>query len=206
MKKYLLVLVACLTCMLNSQARTTFWDSSRGKPVTIGIRAGLNVSDYTSDLGNGKSALCGFVGGFNVDLGIVKSLSINTGLYATMMGASWDMGSTHVKDRPWYLRIPAQASYRLNITRAVQWQLNFGPYFGFGVGGKHFYSYPGGKSTATYFGDHCNVFDFGLGLGTGFTIKKFYVGLGYDFGLTDVYDNVDGKNGNFHLSVGFNFL
>lgn len=75
-------------------------------------------------------------------------------------------------------------------------------------------------------------FDFGLSLGTGFSIKKFYVGVKYDLGLTNIADkdqyakykmDKDGdyqydkngnpikdgsykiKNGNFAISVGYNF-
>ena len=58
-------------------------------------------------------------------------------------------------------------------------------------------------------------FDFGLSFGTGVSFDKFYVGLKYDLGLSNIgekdrwYKGEDDKakikTGNFAISVGYNF-
>ncbi len=148
---------------------------------------------------------------------------------------SWEETS-EVSVNAMYLEIPINVSWRHNFTDALQLQVYTGPYFAFGVGGKtktswgysesDGYSYSEEYKTNTFGYDEeaekdedagfgLGRFDFGWGIGAGLAIQKFYVGIQYQFGLTNTLkgdnwkatDDWDpsAKNRNLSISVGYNF-
>lgn len=225
MKKILLSL-ACVASVFSmsaqraSDSEATFFDSSKPeKLVHLGVRAGLNVSSI-SKLDDEYGSKCGFHAGLSADFAIMESLYINSGVFFTMKGAKGDVSEEGVKVEgtmnPMYIEIPVMASYRYNFNENLQWQLNFGPYFAFGVGGKNKVetTYDGKKVEEyswedDFFGDSdeggAKRFDMGLGVGTGITWNKIFFGVNYEFGLTEVWKKSKAKNGNFQVTVGYNF-
>lgn len=212
MKKILLSL-ACIASVFTmsaqraSDSETSFFDNSKPeKTVHLGVRAGLNVSSFTGDLGKGLDSKCGFVGGISADFALMESFYINSGVFFSMQGSKFEEDDYEFTMDPMYIKIPVMASYRYNFNENLQWQLNFGPYFAYGVGGKFKEEEYGDKSESDFFGDDKGKsFDMGLGIGTGLTFSKFFVGIEYDFGMCDVVKHVDGKNSNFQVAVGYNF-
>lgn len=235
MKKILLTL-ACAAGVLSMSAQrasdsvSTFFDSSKPeKLVNFGVRAGLNVSGFTGDIGEIlDESRCGFVGGVSVDFALMRSLYINSGVLFAMQGAkyegvTYDGNNLKYTATPMYIKIPVMASYRYNFTDNLQWQLNFGPYFAVGVGGKLKAEMAGEKDDFDFFGGGLESdpatgethlgesgfggkrFDMGLGIGTGIVWNKIFLGLEYDFGLTKVVSHTGGKNRNFSVSAGYNF-
>ena len=96
----------------------------------------------------------------------------------------------------------------------MQLQFNVGPYFAYGIAGKYKESdsFDGLKSEeeSDYFGDDDDQhggkrFDVGLQVGTGVTIKKFFVGCAYEFGFAKAIKDSKAKNTNFMVNVGYNF-
>lgn len=225
MKKILLSL-ACIASVFTMSAQrasdyeTSFFDNSKPeKTVHLGVRAGLNVSSI-SKLEDAYGSKCGFHAGLSADFAIVESFYINSGIFFTMKGTKGDISEDGVKVEgtmnPMYIEIPVMASYRYNFNENLQWQLNFGPYFAYGVGGKNKIesSYNGHKIDEysweeDFFGDadegYANHFDMGLGIGTGVTWNKIFFGINYQFGLTEVWKDSKAKNGNFQVAVGYNF-
>lgn len=217
MKKILLSL-ACVASVFSmsaqraSDSEATFWDSSKPeKLVHLGVRAGLNVTSFTGDLGEDMDSKCGFVGGLSADFALMQSFYINSGVFFSMNGAKYDEDGYKLTYSPMYIKIPVMASYRYNFNESLQWQLNFGPYFAFGVGGKAKLEQDGYDDVkADFFGDDDDQaggkrFDMGLGVGTGITWNKIFFGIEYDFGMTKVVKDVKGKNSAFSVSVGYNF-
>lgn len=221
MKKILLSL-ACVASVFSmsaqraSDSESTFWDSSKPeKLVHLGVRAGLNVASFTGDLGEDMDSKCGFVGGLSADFALMESFYINSGVFFSMNGAKYDEDGYELNYSPMYIKIPVMASYRYNFNENLQWQLNFGPYFAFGVGGKAKTEYEGEEVKADFFGDDDDQFggqrfDMGLGVGTGIIWNKIFFGIQYDFGLTNVVKDakereMKGKNSAFSVSVGYNF-
>lgn len=224
MKKILLSL-ACVASVFSMSAQrasdteATFFDSSKPeKLVHFGVRAGLNVSSISKLEDYGSK--CGFHAGLSADFAIVESFYINSGIFFTMKGAKGDVSEEGVKVEgtmnPMYIEIPVMASYRYNFNENLQWQLNFGPYFAYGIGGKNKIetTYHGEKIDDysweyDFFGDadegYANHFDMGLGIGTGVTWNKIFFGINYQFGLTEVAKDSKRKNSNFQVSVGYNF-
>lgn len=216
MKKILLSL-ACMASVFSmsaqraSDSEATFFDSSKPeKLVRLGVRAGLNVASFTGDLGEDMDSKCGFVGGLSADFALMESFYINSGVFFSMNGAKYDEDGYKLTFSPMYIKIPVMASYRYNFNENLQWQLNFGPYFAFGVGGKAKVEYEGEEAKADFFGDDDDQFggkrfDMGLGVGTGITWNKIFFGIEYDFGMTKVVKDVKGKNSAFSVSLGYNF-
>lgn len=216
MKKILLSL-ACVASVFSmsaqraSDSEATFFSSAKPeKLVHLGVRAGLNISSFTGDLGEDMDSKCGFVGGLSADFALMESFYINSGVFFQMSGAKYDEDGYKLTYSPMYIKIPVMASYRYNFNESLQWQLNFGPYFAFGVGGKAKAEEDGDEYKVDFFGNgDGNMggkrFDMGLGVGTGITWNKIFFGINYDFGLTKVVKDVKGKNSNFSISLGYNF-
>ena len=167
------------------------------------------------------------------DIPIVKSLYVQSGLYLQSKGARYEhiiyngysKGGYEIKGSPLYLQIPVLLSYRCDFGDVVQLQVNFGPYFAYGVGGKckieTWDKYNTDRYSYDFFGDDLedirfNRFDCGLQVGAGFTFAKhYYVGFAYEFGLTnsievsreyrDQLRDLSVKNSNWMLGIGYNF-
>lgn len=228
--KKLLLTMACAVCALavsaqraSSSSSTFFSTEKSDQPITIGVRAGMNLSSFTGDADDLDSRI-GFNAGVVVDFPLMRSLYLQTGLFVTQKGAKYEEDGEELKINPLYLQIPVLASYRYNFSDAVQLQVNFGPYFAYGISGK--YKYEGYDEDIygdiDFFGDDDDQFggkrfEAGLHVGAGVTIKKFYVGCAYEFGLTNAFENkwdtdeygdsmtYKGKNSNFMINVGYNF-
>lgn len=229
MKKFMVLAVAAVAAVSVSAQRASdssafsFWDSeSTDQKVVIGPRVGLNVSnicvpkDY-----EGWDSKLGFNVGVAVDLPVVNSFYVNTGLFYTVKGAKIEdsYGGYTAKSTisAGFIELPIYASYRLNFAEESQLQVNFGPYFGIGVNGKWKEEVTGyGEEEYDLFGtgddqEGFNRFDFGLGVGLGYTLHRVYLGLTYQFGLVnmlnhDVWDDdASVKFNNFNISIGYNF-
>ena len=216
MKKFILAAIAGVSAFAMSAQGISFWDS--GKPeqkVVFGARAGLNVSNISIDKEFGDTdSKIGFKVGVSVDLPIVNSFYLNSGLFYTTKGFKQEVEGEKTSVNAGYIELPIYASYRLNFAEASQLQINFGPYLACGVNGKAKFKDEDGEFKTDVFGsgeDNMGIkrFDFGFGVGAGYTFHKVYLGLEYQFGVINildkkVYDGVSAKTGNFNISVGYN--
>lgn len=210
MKKLLLAFITFIfslsaSAQMASSSSTSFFSVERAEaPVTLGIRGGVNLASMTAS-SDGYSATTKNYTGFNVgvslDIPMLESLYLQSGLYYTMKGCKIE----GEKYTPAYLEIPVMASYRYNFSSSAQLQINFGPYLAYGIAGK--YKDEDGESY-DFFDDSINKFDAGLGIGGGITLGKIYLGVNYEFGLTNmIKDGGDTsmKNNNLSINVGYNF-
>ena len=197
MKKIMLI-IAVVALSISASAQTKYWDSSRPEHrFTFGVRAGINTSkQYAINDQSDHENRLGFHAGLTADINIVRSFSVNTGVMYIQKGWKTDYsdnrGSVEKKDNAAYLEIPVLASYRVNLSDQVQFQLNIGPYFAFGVSGKQ-------KVT--------NTFPNGIVLGAAATYKHCYIGISYERGLTNVSNVAESnfQNGCIALTLGYNF-
>lgn len=214
MKKILLVLV-CAICTLTasaqyaSDASSSFFSVQKSdQPVTFGIRGGVNFAKQTvSSDGYSFSPKnnVGFNFGVSVDIPMLESLYLQSGLYYTVKGYKLEEDGYTEKATPSYLELPILASYRYNFSDFTQLQINFGPYFAYGIAGK--YKWDDGDGDEDYFDDDTNKFDAGLAIGAGLTFGHIFVGVNYDLGLTNILKDSDGslKNRCLSINVGYNF-
>lgn len=233
MKKLLLTAVCAFGIITASAQRASsssysfFSTEKADRGVTFGIRAGLNFASLTGgDTDGAPDSRTAYHVGVIADIPLMQSLYIQTGLYFQSKGMkyeeSYDDGDSYKTTlSPMYLQIPILASYRYNFSDAFQLQVNFGPYFAYGVGGKYKdeYSYGSGSYDdeiyeSDVFDGGLKRFDCGLQVGAGMTFARhYYLGFTYEFGLTNIADDLDldieegssVKNSNWMLSIGYTF-
>ena len=164
MKKLMVLAIAAVSVMsLHAQQFSDFFSTEKSSDkIVYGVRFGLNVmgmrNNVTNDVvvsafGNLPYKLdihrrSGITLGANVDIPILKHLWINTGLYYVATGVQLNFTQDFTKSYDGFLpeysanvtmhniRIPVQASWRYNINSDYQVQVNLGPYFAYGIGGK----------------------------------------------------------------------
>jgi hypothetical protein len=224
MKKVFLTFVCAFMALTASAQRASsssssfFSTESSAQPITFSIRAGLNIANMSMKNGNysvSPDSRAGFNAGVAVDFPLMQSLYIQSGLYYTMKGCKAEIDGEKATFSPSYLEIPILASYRYNFSEAAQLQVNVGPYFAYGVGGKYKLEYKNRSREIDFFGSENDEnsmgfkrFDMGLQLGTGVTIAKhYYVGVAYEFGFVSMSRDSDLKikNSNFMINVGYQF-
>lgn len=227
MKKVFLI-AACAVFSLAASAQrassssSSFFSTDKTEqPVRFTIRGGVNFANIGVS-GGGESENLGsrtaFNAGVGVDIPIIESFYVQTGLFFTSKGykRTEDRGDTRftAKGNPAYLEIPILASYRYNFNDATQLEVNVGPYLAFGIGGKDKLE----EKTETavieteendFFGDEVKKFDMGLQVGLGVTfLKHVYLGVAYEFGFVNMFKDSDGesaKNRNFMINLGYKF-
>ncbi|MDR0981859.1 MAG: PorT family protein [Culturomica sp.] len=223
MKKFLFVL-GCAICTLTasaqyaSDASSSFFSVQKSdQPVTFGIRSGVNFAKQSvSSDGYSFSSKnnVGFNIGVSIDIPMMESLYLQSGLYYTVKGykikEDEDRYEYTEKAAPAYLEVPFLASYRYNFSDFTQLQINFGPYFAYGIGGKYklsFDNYDDENESSDYFGDGIKKFDAGLAIGAGLTFGHTFVGINYDLGLTNILKDSDDsmKNRCLSINIGYNF-
>ncbi len=225
--KKLFVAAVCAVFALTASAQrasstsSSFFSTEKAdEGVRFGVRAGLNFANLSGD-NLDLDSRTSFHVGVIADIPLMQSLYIQTGLYFQSKGAKneytmeYNGYDAKIEDTysPMYLSIPVLASYRYNFSDALQLQVNFGPYFAYGIAGKH-------KIEASVAGQSAdadeklfdsdegdwNAFDCGLQVGAGLTFAKhYYLGFTYDFGLTEVAEDSDVTNSNWMISLGYNF-
>lgn len=172
----------------------------------LGVRAGLNLSKYSVSSGSidAKSRAAYHVAVTDQILLCNKlPLYIETGLGFSSRGSK--VGDTNY--RPSYLQVPLLVNYHFNLNN-FSIQPFAGVYYGLGIGGKA--KEDGAKMDL--FGDDgiLKRSDFGVRVGVGFTLKRIYLGAGYEFGCMDISkNNLTGdtklRNNGLTISVGYNF-
>jgi opacity protein-like surface antigen len=205
-----------------SSSSSSFFSTDKAEqPVRFTIRGGVNFANIGVS-GGGESESLGsrtaFNAGVGVDIPIIESFYVQTGLFFTSKGykRTEDRGDTRftAKGNPAYLEIPILASYRYNFNDATQLEVNVGPYLAFGIGGKDKLEE---KTEAAvieteendFFNDDVKKFDMGLQVGLGVTfLKHVYLGVAYEFGFVNMFKDSDGesaKNRNFMINLGYKF-
>ena len=222
MKKIIVAALMALVA-LGAGAQSLFWDSSDAdKTVVFGGRFGWNFASVAGKGSNYFDGRKGIAFGAAVDVNLIKSFSINTGLYFTMKGCSLnyetvvdDMMGIAAKTTQAvnFIELPVYASYHLRFNPDSDLQIFAGPYFGVGVYGKQ-----GNKlrDSESYAEDKVNLFgkknlgyhrwQYGIGLGASYTFNEHYlVGLQYQWGISDVGELLDNQWNCFQLTLGYNF-
>lgn len=217
--KKIFILFATVIFGMSVQAQS-LWDSSKpDHNFTFGVRGGINFA--SSDEDEATSSKTGFHIGAIVDYNIIKSFSISSGVYFTSKGFKGNYPeipladvskATASKVTANYIQIPLLASFRIVAPSGVQFHINVGPYYAYGISGKAVYkpydmtfdrSYDQDTFGNEGFWKHN---DFGLNAGVNVLIGKFVAGFSYDYGFADV-SKVYGKfhNRNANITIGFNF-
>lgn len=217
--KKIFVLLFTILVGISVQAQS-LWDSSKpDHNFTFGIRAGVNFASSNED--EATSTKTGFHVGATIDFNIIKSFSISSGLYYISKGFRGNYPeiplanvskATASKVSANYIQVPLLASFRIVAPSGVQFHINVGPYYAYGISGKTVYKPYDMTFDRDYdqdtFGNEgfWKRNDFGLNAGVNVLIGKFVAGISYDYGFSDVskvFGNFHTRNAN--MTVGVNF-
>lgn len=196
MNKIGLVLMAAIVALTISTGRVNAQDG----PVTVGVKAGVNLSTLDGDVKHTKSVFK-YQFGITADIALSNNLYVMTGLDLQTKGTK---SKSDIKYNPMYIQLPAHLGYKFSLSPSVKFVVNAGPYVAYGIGGK----VKGDGNNEKIFGNNkFKKLDYGVGGGIGFEISKLCINGGYDFGLNDISDmkDVKVKNRNAYVTLGYKF-
>lgn len=246
MKKTITAIIAAamLAIPAASSAQALIDTGTPSKVVQAGIRVGFNTSNLTTNYDEAFPEIAwnhtqwkqGFTIGAAVDINLKNYLAIQSGFYFKSRNSDFHylLNETSLRaiDGHWgayYFEIPLLLSFRLGVAELAQAQIDLGPYFATGFGGKVNYtlyqsesslldgshSVVAYESKGDYFGDHgiANRFDWGLKFGLGFLVMQhYYIGAHYNFSCKNILKDVPdaakrpkGHNKAWTFTLGYNF-
>lgn len=179
------------------------------------VHAGLSMANIT----NSEAGMrVGYNVGVGLDYPLTEAWHFQSGINFTSKGAKDTEAGVKTKMKPVYLDIPFLAAYKFDIDTSNKIVLNFGPYVGFGVGGKMTLEENGIEVSSKLFtkvGENdkpiMNRCALGLQYGVGLELADTYlVNLTGQYGFTNmIKDTFTGgeknKNLAFLLTVGYRF-
>lgn len=222
MKKILLLLTTILVG--TSVQAQSLWDTSKpDQTFTFGVRAGINFASSTEN--QATSTKTGAHFGVTADYNIIKSFSVSSGVFFVSKGFKGNFpdpyfvpgsnasSNTASKMTANYIQVPLLASWRIEAPSGVQFHVNIGPYYAYGISGKTDYQYYDRNNI--YRWDNQDTFgdkgfwkhqDIGLSGSVNVLIGHFTAGIGYEYGFSDVA-KVFGKfnTRNANMTIGYNF-
>jgi len=167
---------------------------------SFGIIAGLNLANFTikddeETYSDDYKMKPGFYAGGMVDITLVKRLSLQTGLFISQKGYSYNKNDVKNNVSLFYLELPVTAKYKFEAGK-VKIYPEAGPYLGVGLGGKYKHDWHGEKESGNIkFGkdEDLKLLDIGLRFGAGVEISSVQIGLYYDLGLANIsHDDTGG--------------
>ena len=213
--KVLLFALAATALSLTSKAQDK---------TTFGVRAGVNFTNLNGEIGNQDldwDIKTGFNIGVNAEVPVATDFYLQPGLLFSTKGAKSGGRTTNVS----YLEVPINFLYKPALGPG-KLLLGFGPYVGFGIGGKS----KGGNnmvdadvkfkndiSSAESIDpkkDYFKTLDFGGNLLAGYELSnKISFQLNAQLGMANLFPKIDGKkpedtkvkNTGFGISVGYRF-
>jgi hypothetical protein len=182
----------------------------------FGVNAGVNFFNQTikgGDIELDTKILTGFHIGVDYEIAVAPDFYFAPGLQFSTKGYKFEsLGTEEVKAQLNYLEVPLNLVYK-PLLGSGNLIVNFGPYLGYGIGGKIKREGAGTEvNTDVKWGsdkdDMLKPFDMGANIGFGYMLGgglsvKFNAQLGL-INLANI-DDLTHKNNGFGLSVGYRF-
>ena len=202
-----LIIIFFIILLATDLSAQSLWDTSKpDKSIIFGIETGVDYSSLSYE--DMSSSRVGAHVGFTADVNIIKSFSINSGIYYIQKGFNSRCGKATMN----YLQVPLLASMRFESPTKVQFHVNVGPYFAYGFSGKTFFT--PFSITMLYYFDQGSFggkgffkdLDIGLSVGGTLQLKMLCVGISYEYGFVDIAE-VYGKmhTRNISIKLGYKF-
>lgn len=243
MKKKIIALAIGIFAMTsNTMLAADFLDTNAsGSTITAGLRFGINSSNQKGTLrGYSDNASfnwrTGFTVGGVINLNVRNYFSVQPGFFFENRSFDYtvvrldnasqllqnDLGHT----RSYSFNIPVLASFHFNLTDGLQWNVEAGPYFQFGIGGNdeieqihsQVSAQPNGQGTYIYTKSDRDFygggqwqhrkFDWGFKFGTGLRLYHHYViAVYYLAGCKNSSAIPEWKmrNKSWNFSIGYDF-
>jgi hypothetical protein len=210
------VVAGCLLSggQLKAQEQQTVTES--GMAPKVGIKGGLNLSNFYNDDINDNNVRVGWNAGFFAKLPVARGFSIQPELLYSNKGSktTYDnvvQGEGEYRLNMHYVELPVLAVVNLS----PNFSLHAGPYIGYlaGANTKNLHSDGSAELVTDYNAENFNRIDYGLAGGLGVDIQNVTVGARYNLGLQEVGksgsvigESLKGvKNNNISIYVGVGF-
>lgn len=207
MKKFLLAIIA-LFCSVSSFGQYSSGGFDLDKEnVYYGVRFGGTLASISGDVSVGTKVGLSLGGVVGLRLSSSTPVFLESGLYYIQRGAKdGDYEITHNN-----LEIPLVVKYGFKATDDIALLPFVGPYFAYAVSADQ--KFKGTKMVdGKLVNDPSDVLrvnrnNVGFKLGCGAEYNKLYLELGYQFGITNIWDSDDisGHNNALFLNLGVNF-
>ena len=182
--------------LLLTAAAVFAFASANAQETKFGVKAGVNLADWSGDDAEGVDSKVGFhVGGF-AEIKLTDKFALQPELLYSAQGGKGDAAKVNVD----YINIPVMAKFYAT----EQFSIEAGPQVGFLLSAK---VKPDSGDTQDV-KDQLKSTDFGMNVGLGYNFtENLSAGLRYNLGLSDVVDvdSADVKNSVFSLSLGYKF-
>ncbi|MFC7774118.1 porin family protein [Flavobacterium sp. GCM10027622] len=182
--------------LLLSVAAVFAFGFANAQETKFGIKAGLNLADWSGDSTDGIDSRIAFhVGGF-AEFKLSEKFAVQPELLYSSQGGKADAATLNVD----YINIPVMAKFYA----AEKFSIEAGPQVGFLMSAK--IKPDSGEDQDVK--DQLKSTDFGVNLGLGYDFtENISANLRYNLGLSQVIDadGTDAKNNVFSLSVGYKF-
>ena len=180
--KKLLIMAAMVLSSVGAFAQYSAGD------VTIQPKLGLNCASVTDDIdGDYKT---GFAIGGEAEYHINKLIGISGGLLYSTQGFKKSNNHVNVTFSPGYLNIPVLINFYVTTGLAVKGGLQPG--------------FMVSKDDMDGI-DEVKTFDLSIPVGISYEFANICLDARYNAGVTKVWDNVDGYNSVFQLTLGYKF-
>lgn len=180
--------------------------TAQEKKKTFGVKAGLNLSNITTDNGNydNTKAKAGFHAGLTLDYAFTPQWYLLTGLEYTVKGVKLELNPNDQNVTAAYVQLPVAAAFKLPITEDMKLLVSAGLYFAYGIHGK---IKQGSWEQDTFSGVALKKFDSGVVIGAAIEWQKWCFSLGSELGVVNIMqkNNDKAKTTNFTLSAGYKF-
>ena len=163
----------------------------------LDIQAGINNSSLSFNIDGislGTGSVIGFHAGANYMSKVGNSLYIVPGVLLSQKGASFDfdfgLGSTEAKLSSMYLDIPIMLHYQSNAEKGFF--IQGGPNLGFLLSA---------SSEGEDVKEGYNSLELALGVGAGYDLGQFKLGLRMNIGLSNIAADTEGEDGSVNHRV-----
>jgi len=157
--------------------------------LTLQPKIGLNIANLSGDNADGD-ARCGLAVGAELEYQISDMFSIAGAALYSMQGTKGDNSTMKVD----YINIPVVVNAYLFQNFAVK----LGCQLGINVNSEF--------KVSNYTADvDAKSIDFSIPIGVSYEYQNFVLDARYNWGLTDVFENVDAKNSVFQITLGYKF-
>lgn len=153
----------------------------------LGIKAGVNFSNFSGDDANGFNVLTGFHAGIFTEVQLLKHLSFQPELLYSKQGAKYHDTEYELN----YLNVPAVFKLYFNSGFNIQ----AGPQFGLLI-----------SESDNFNGYNSKTYDLGVALGAEFFVTDgLFIQGRYIYGTSSVSSERDIKNTGIQVSLGYQF-
>ena len=170
--------------------------------LSVGIKAGLNISSIEEYEPYSLDSKAGFHGGIVLQYMITGNWGIESGIYYSTMGGKekekdYDypnlIDDYTVTANPSYLQMPLSVIYKVNFNENLSLYPSLGVYFGYGLSGKIEAKGEIRNEDISvkrdFFDKNTNRFDMGGGVGINLQCNRMVFGFGYETAVKFLKNN-----------------